>query len=255
MDEAVHKYTDQEKDDTGLYYYGARYYDPEIGRFISPDSVLAGLNRYAYCFNNPIKYVDPSGHVPYTPDEVIAIQNLVNDSMTLNKCIVIAAPLNPVTGVSIIVTIAKDVAVSVGARALDDYLTQAKWNDESRGPNYRPPANRKPPGKSSGGPEQIPDPSDPGNLDPGADTVAKIVISSALIAQCQDEYKSQNISNPYASNEKLSKATDKTQSQLSNNSRNNEQKESHESYKVKIVNEYAGRNGMPSSVVDAILNS
>ncbi|MBN2736068.1 MAG: RHS repeat-associated core domain-containing protein [Spirochaetales bacterium] len=64
VDEAVHKYTDQEKDATGLYYYRARYYDPEIGRFISPDSVLAGLNRYAYCFNNPIKYNDPTGHTP-----------------------------------------------------------------------------------------------------------------------------------------------------------------------------------------------
>jgi len=55
-------------DDTGLYYYGARYYDPELGRFIQPDSIVpsAGdpqtLNRYSYCGNNPLKYVDPSGH-------------------------------------------------------------------------------------------------------------------------------------------------------------------------------------------------
>ena len=60
-------YCDKE---TGLYYLNARYYDPEIGRFISPDSIdyikselINGLNLYAYCFNNPIMYVDDSGQV------------------------------------------------------------------------------------------------------------------------------------------------------------------------------------------------
>jgi RHS repeat-associated protein len=63
-----HLYTGKELDDTGLYYYGARYYDPLIGRFISPDTIVQApqdpqtLNRYAYCRNNPIKYVDPSGN-------------------------------------------------------------------------------------------------------------------------------------------------------------------------------------------------
>ena len=56
-------------DETGLYYLNARYYDPEIGRFISPDSTeyleaekLHGLNLYVYCLDNPIIYVDYSGH-------------------------------------------------------------------------------------------------------------------------------------------------------------------------------------------------
>ena len=47
----------------------SRYYDPETGRFISPDTIeyldpetLGGLNLYAYCGNNPVMYVDPSGH-------------------------------------------------------------------------------------------------------------------------------------------------------------------------------------------------
>jgi RHS repeat-associated protein len=64
-----HKYTGQERDgETGLYYYGARYYDPSIGRFISADSIVQApgdpqtLNRYSYCRNNPIMYTDPSGH-------------------------------------------------------------------------------------------------------------------------------------------------------------------------------------------------
>ena len=61
-------FTGQRLDDTGLYYYGARYYDSTIGRFISPDSLVPNwmnpqsLNRYSYCINNPLKYIDPSGH-------------------------------------------------------------------------------------------------------------------------------------------------------------------------------------------------
>ncbi|MBI4267688.1 MAG: RHS repeat-associated core domain-containing protein [Chloroflexi bacterium] len=53
------KFTGQRLDATGLYYYGARYYDPGIGRFISADTFMLspsnpqGLNRYTYVFNNP----------------------------------------------------------------------------------------------------------------------------------------------------------------------------------------------------------
>jgi RHS repeat-associated protein len=49
------KFTGQELDDTGLYYYNARYYDPTIGRFISADTVIPSPA-------NPLKYTDPSGH-------------------------------------------------------------------------------------------------------------------------------------------------------------------------------------------------
>jgi RHS repeat-associated protein len=62
-------FTGQRLDDTGLYYYNARYYDPLIGRFISPDTIVPdpmnpqSLNRYSYCLNNPLKYTDPTGHL------------------------------------------------------------------------------------------------------------------------------------------------------------------------------------------------
>ncbi len=48
--------------------YNARYYSPTLGRFISPDTIVpepgssGGFNRYRYTRNNPLKYVDPSGH-------------------------------------------------------------------------------------------------------------------------------------------------------------------------------------------------
>jgi RHS repeat-associated protein len=54
----------------GLYDYQARFYDPALGRFLQPDLLVPEpgnpqtLNRYAYVYNNPLRYTDPSGHVP-----------------------------------------------------------------------------------------------------------------------------------------------------------------------------------------------
>lgn len=82
---------------TGLLYYHARYYDPTLGRFMSPDSVVPGassltlaphdagarqawqprggvpdtpqeLNRYAYARNNPLRYTDLTGHAVESAD-------------------------------------------------------------------------------------------------------------------------------------------------------------------------------------------
>ena len=65
-DEAKYSYTGKELDSSGLMYYGARYYDPALARFITADTVYdagpQGLNRYSYALNNPIRYRDPSGH-------------------------------------------------------------------------------------------------------------------------------------------------------------------------------------------------
>ena len=54
--------------ETKLYYLQTRYYDPEVGRFISQDGVeyaepetINGINLFAYCGNNPVTYVDPTG--------------------------------------------------------------------------------------------------------------------------------------------------------------------------------------------------
>ncbi len=67
-------YNGKELDESGLYYYGTRYYDPTIGRFISKDPLTGEkgspqtLNRYVYCLNNPLKYIDPAGTETEPPD-------------------------------------------------------------------------------------------------------------------------------------------------------------------------------------------
>ena len=62
------KFTGQTEDEAaGLYWYASRAYDPAIGRFVSPDSIVPApgnpqsLNRYSYVYNNPLGLVDPTG--------------------------------------------------------------------------------------------------------------------------------------------------------------------------------------------------
>ncbi len=59
-------------DELGMIYLRARYYDPTVGRFISYDAMEGeisnplDMNRYVYCRNNPVRYVDPSGEFAAT---------------------------------------------------------------------------------------------------------------------------------------------------------------------------------------------
>ena len=60
------QYTGRERDETGLYYYRTRYYDPELRRFLSKDPIgFAGsdINFYAYVLNNPTNLLDPEGKI------------------------------------------------------------------------------------------------------------------------------------------------------------------------------------------------
>ena len=59
--------------ETGWYYLNARYYDPNVGRFLSPDlpdtlsadfENFAQYNLYTYCFNNPVNMADDLGYWP-----------------------------------------------------------------------------------------------------------------------------------------------------------------------------------------------
>ena len=82
------RFTSKEYDEeTGLYYYGARYYEPRLSRWMSADpagfalinpmdgdgkpragySVIEAANWYSYVSNNPVKYVDPTGLLETDP--------------------------------------------------------------------------------------------------------------------------------------------------------------------------------------------
>ena len=80
------RFTGQREDaGVGLYYYNARYYEPVLGRFISPDSMVPDpndpqdLNRYAYVKNNPIRHDDPTGHYIESALDVAFIVNDIRE--------------------------------------------------------------------------------------------------------------------------------------------------------------------------------
>lgn len=95
-----HGFTGKELDDeSGLYYYGARYYDPMIGRFTSVDPLVMGeagkpiqsilsdpqaMNGYCYGLNNPLRFIDPTGMI--TKDGIVEKGDTLGEiAQTLNK--------------------------------------------------------------------------------------------------------------------------------------------------------------------------
>ena len=69
-------YTGQRRSEAGLYFYEARFYDPALGRFTQPDSIIPeasqgvqAWDRYAGMNNNPVRYNDPSGHCAQEGDD------------------------------------------------------------------------------------------------------------------------------------------------------------------------------------------
>ena len=69
--------------ETGYYYLQSRYYDPDLGRFISADDFRyinsynpLNLNAYAYCANNPLIYSDPKG--TYVSDVGVAVAEILS---------------------------------------------------------------------------------------------------------------------------------------------------------------------------------
>ena len=84
-DEESFLFTGKERDASQLYYFGARYYDPDMGRFITRDVMLGSrenpqsLNTYTYCLNNPLRYVDPTGHESEDPGQSKDPQEIVEE--------------------------------------------------------------------------------------------------------------------------------------------------------------------------------
>ena len=73
---------------TGLYYMNARYYNPEDGRFVTEDTYRGETNEpdtqnlYVYCADNPVNYVDPSGHWIDTVLDVASLGYSIKEFMS-----------------------------------------------------------------------------------------------------------------------------------------------------------------------------
>ena len=80
-------YTGQRNyEDFGLMDYNARFYSTRLGRFTQPDTIIPDLtnsqawNRYSYTLNNPVKYIDPSGHFSLS-----SVANAVSNWVSSNQ--------------------------------------------------------------------------------------------------------------------------------------------------------------------------
>ena len=69
-------------EETGLYYYGARYLDPTGVQWLSVDPLFdkyAGMSPYNYCHNKPVKHVDPNG--TFVPNEDANLVAEIGDNL------------------------------------------------------------------------------------------------------------------------------------------------------------------------------
>jgi RHS repeat-associated protein len=130
------------EDETGLSYFGARWYDPKVGRFMAVDPVgvmpdnVHSFNRYAYANNNPYKYIDPDGRLTlfaqslrrdFTTDQVTQISNVSNGALKLagtTAAIVGSVTVPGPEGVAVGVSLIKNAKVLKNS---DELIKVTRW--------------------------------------------------------------------------------------------------------------------------------
>ena len=129
------KFNSQELDpETGYYFYNARYYEAEIGRFVTADNIIPeeystqSWNRFSYCKGNPVRYKDPTGHKEVTDEATRASLSSfgLNNNSCGNTYYEICEPENAVP------TCDKRWVKGNQAKRLYDYLEKNKCNAEGK---------------------------------------------------------------------------------------------------------------------------
>jgi RHS repeat-associated protein len=128
----------------GLYYFGARYYDPVTGRFLTPDSRLGGdnylqadvLNRYSFELNNPVNFSDPTGHMASWVAGLLIGLTILAVGVLIVATAGTAAPIVGVlgaTGASLFASVLGGAFIAAGASATAYSVTHThddfSWKD------------------------------------------------------------------------------------------------------------------------------
>jgi len=94
---------------TNLYYYGARYYDPVLGRFTQADTIVPdpsdpqAFDRYGYARGNPIRYTDPTGHSFWDKVKKIFKEKVIPAAIAFTIGYVLSG-FNPIAGAAAAIT-------------------------------------------------------------------------------------------------------------------------------------------------------
>ena len=129
-----HLYTGKERDpETGFLFYEARYYDPQLGRFPTPDTIVPSpsapqtFNRYTYANNNPVTYTDPTGHRGWNP-----FRHLARLLGPIGRTIVSAV----IAAVVFVVTLPAGPQVAAASAAAAFSYTNTFLNASAQGASY-----------------------------------------------------------------------------------------------------------------------
>jgi|GEM_PF-3200168 len=122
-----HRFTGQELDpETGVYYYGGRYYDSDISRFVSLDAYVQypampqDLNRYSYVLNNPVNLKDPSGQF----FELLFLAAIATIAGEVAPTVTVTTIMQVITGVTVLAAFHGSLAWAMnkaGQSELDKY--------------------------------------------------------------------------------------------------------------------------------------
>ena len=128
--------------ETGLYYLNARYYDSKIARFLTQDTYTGdpndplSLNLYTYCHNEPVMYVDPSGHAEINDSKINKDTKAGKDALAAiakaSKAYTIAQAVNDTKAMEKAHQAAEDARREYAQKSQDLKYIEAKYGTDTK---------------------------------------------------------------------------------------------------------------------------